>query len=93
MTDATTRAAESEALAKAKNCLTCHGIKQKIVGPAFSDVAAKYKGDETAADRLINAVKNGSSGNWGAIPMPPNLGVSDAETKTLVEWVLSLDGS
>ena len=93
VTDATASAAESEALAKTKNCLTCHGIEQKIVGPAFSDVAAKYKGDETAADRLINTVKNGSSGNWGAIPMPPNLGVSDAETKTLVEWVLSLDGS
>ncbi|MCL2656723.1 MAG: c-type cytochrome [Betaproteobacteria bacterium] len=77
-------------LAKAKNCLTCHSVDKKIVGPAYKDVAAKYKGDASAEAKLIEKVKKGGSGVWGPVPMPPNSPqVSDADIKQLVEWVLS----
>jgi cytochrome c len=77
-------------LAKAKNCLTCHSVDKKIVGPAYKDVAAKYKGDASAEAKLIEKVKKGGSGVWGPIPMPPNSpAVNDADIKKLVEWVLS----
>ena len=88
---ATTVAAtvDASALAKSKNCMACHGIENKIVGPAFKDIAAKYKGNEAAVATLVAKVKNGGAGNWGEIPMPPNPGVSDADTETLVKWILS----
>lgn len=76
-------------LAKGKNCLTCHAIDKKLVGPAYKDVAAKYKGDKTAEAKLIEKVQKGGVGAWGQIPMPPNPQVSAAEAKTLVAWVLS----
>ena len=79
-----------EALAKKYNCLACHSVDKKIVGPAYKDVAAKYKGDAGAEARLVAKVKNGGSGVWGQIPMPPNSSVPDADVKTLVKWVLSL---
>jgi len=75
-------------LAKAKNCLSCHAVDKKLVGPAYKDVAAKYKGDKAAADKLAAKIKAGGKGVWGEIPMPPN-NVTDAEAKTLVTWVLS----
>lgn len=78
-----------EALAQSKNCLACHSIANKIVGPALKDIAAKYKGDGGAAATLAGKVKNGGGGVWGAIPMPPNA-VSEAEAETLVKWILSL---
>ncbi len=78
-----------EALAQSKNCLACHGIANKIVGPALKDIGAKYKGDGAAAATLAAKVKNGGGGVWGAIPMPPNA-VSDAEAEALVKWILSL---
>ncbi|MFC0348278.1 c-type cytochrome [Undibacterium danionis] len=77
-------------LAKAKNCMTCHSVDNKILGPAFKDVAKKYAGDKTAADKLATKVIKGGSGTWGAVPMPANAQVSPAEAKTLVTWVLSL---
>ena len=77
-------------LAKQHNCLACHSVDHKVVGPAYKEVAAKYKGDAGAEARLILKVKNGGSGSFGAIPMPPNSSVSDADVKTLVHWVLSL---
>lgn len=76
-------------LAKAKNCLACHSVNDKIVGPAYKAVAAKYKGDKTAEARLMEKVKKGGSGVWGNVPMPPNPQVNDAEVKQLVQWVLS----
>lgn len=79
-----------EALAKSKNCLACHGIDNKIIGPAFKDIAAKYKGDDSAVTALSSKVKSGGSGVWGEMPMPPNPAVSDEEIETLVKWVLSL---
>ena len=85
-----TSTAAAEELAKKSNCLSCHGIEQKLVGPAFKDVAAKYKDDAAAVDMLLDKVKNGGSGNWGDIPMPPNPTVSEEDARTLVEWVLAL---
>lgn len=84
----TSGAQADEALAKAKNCLSCHAVDKKLVGPAFKDVAAKYKGDGGAVATLSAKVKAGGKGVWGQIPMPPN-NVTDAEAKSLVTWVLS----
>ena len=77
-------------LAKQKNCLACHAVDKKLVGPAYKDVAAKYKGDKDALAKLSNKVKRGGSGVWGSIPMPPNTQVSDADIKNLVDWILTL---
>jgi cytochrome c len=79
----------SEALAKKYNCLTCHAVDKKVIGPAYQDVAAKYKGDAGAETKLTAKVKNGGVGSWGQIPMPPNASVPDADIKALVKWVLS----
>ncbi len=75
-------------LAKAKNCLACHDVAKKVVGPAYKDVAAKYKGDKSAEAKLVEKVQKGGVGAWGQVPMPPNPQVSPAEAKTLVAWVL-----
>ncbi|HEY8048799.1 MAG TPA: c-type cytochrome [Ramlibacter sp.] len=77
-------------LAQQKNCLTCHSVDKKVVGPAYKDVAAKYKGDKTAVDKLTQKVMKGGSGVWGPVPMPANTQVSEAEAKKLVQWILSL---
>jgi cytochrome c len=79
-----------EALAKKYNCLACHSVDKKVVGPAYKDVAAKYRSDKAAEAKLVEKVKKGGSGVWGQIPMPPNSAVPDADVKTLVHWILSL---
>lgn len=81
-------AQDGEALFKSKPCAACHSIDAKLVGPAFKEVAAKYAGQEGAADLLAGHIKNGSQGDWGPIPMPPNA-VTEEEAKILAEWVLS----
>jgi len=78
-----------EALAKSKNCMACHAVDKKLVGPSYKDVAKKYAGDAKAADMLATKVIKGGSGVWGAIPMPANAQVNEAEAKKLVAWVLS----
>ncbi len=78
-----------EALAKAKNCMTCHGIDKKLVGPSYKDIAAKYKADAGAAAMLAGKIKAGGKGVWGAVPMPPNK-VTDEEAQKLAKWVLSV---
>ena len=78
-----------EALAKSKNCMACHSVANKIVGPAYKDVAKKYAGDKTAADKLAAKIVKGGSGVWGAVPMPANPQVSEAEARKLAAWVLS----
>jgi cytochrome c len=80
----------AEAMMKKDGCAACHAIDKKIVGPAYVDVAAKYKGDKDALAKLSEKVKKGGSGVWGAIPMPPNVTVSDADIKELVTWILTL---
>lgn len=79
----------NEALAKKNGCLACHAVDHKVVGPAYKDVAAKYKGQDVE-DKLVEKVKKGGSGAWGAIPMPANAKVSDADLHSLVKWILSL---
>lgn len=77
-------------LAKQKNCLACHSVDKKIVGPAYKDVAAKYAGDAGAEAMLVKKVKGGGTGVWGKAVMPANPKVSDAEAQSLVKWILSL---
>lgn len=76
-------------LAKAKNCMTCHAVATKLVGPSYKDIAAKYANDPNAEAMLAAKVRNGSSGVWGQAPMPPNAQVSEAEARTLVKWILT----
>lgn len=78
-----------EALAKSKNCLACHAVDKKLVGPSYKDVAAKYAGQKDAVDKLSAKVIKGGVGVWGQIPMPANAQVNDAEAKQLVQWILT----
>jgi len=78
-----------EALAKKHNCLACHSVDKKLVGPAYKDIAKKYKGQNVAA-KLEQKVKKGGQGAWGPVPMPPNPAVPDADIKKLVDWILKL---
>ena len=83
-------AADELALAQKSGCTACHAVDKKIVGPAYKEVAAKYKGDKGASAKLEAKVKAGGQGVWGEVPMPPNSHVSDADIKKLVAWVLSI---
>jgi cytochrome c len=76
-------------LAQDKACLACHTVDKKVVGPAYKEVAAKYKGDKGAEAKLVKKVLAGGVGVWGQIPMPPNAGVKEDEAKILVKWILS----
>ena len=76
-------------IAKQNACLGCHTVDRKLVGPAFRDIAAKYKGDSQAQARLEKKVKDGGSGVWGVIPMPSHPRMSDADIHTVVGWVLA----
>jgi len=83
-----------EALAQQSGCLECHSVDKKAIGPAYHDIAAKYKNNARARDLLIEKVKKGGKGNWteitGGVPMPPHSPrLTDAEIKRLVDWVLS----
>ena len=80
---------EMEALAKKHNCLACHTVDKKVVGPSYKEVAKKYKGQNVAA-KLQEKVKKGGQGVWGPIPMPPNAAVPDKDIKELVEWILKM---
>lgn len=82
--------ADGLALAQKNACMACHQVDKKLVGPAYKDVAAKYKGDKTAEAKLIKKVKEGGKGVWGDIPMPPNPQVKDEDLKTIVQWILAL---
>jgi cytochrome c len=86
----TPAALADEALAKKHNCTACHAVDKKLVGPAYKEVAKKYKGQADAAAKLAEKVKKGGSGVWGAVPMPPNAAVPDGDIKTLVAWVLKM---
>ena len=78
-----------EALAKKHNCLACHQIDKKSVGPSYKDVAKKYKGQNVAA-KLEEKVKKGGAGVWGQVPMAPNPSVPDADVKKMVSWILAM---
>ncbi|QIM51641.1 c-type cytochrome [Hydrogenophaga crocea] len=88
MTTLAAPAMADEALAKSKNCMACHAVDKKLVGPSYKDVAKKYAGDAKAVDMLATKIQKGGSGVWGAIPMPANPQVNEAEAKKLAAWVL-----
>lgn len=77
-------------LAKNNGCLSCHSAKEKIVGPAYSTIAEKYKDDKDAVASLAQSIQYGSKGKWGRIPMPPHPGMSAADIKTLAQWVMTI---
>ena len=87
---AATPALASLELAQKNSCTACHAVDKKLVGPAYKEVANKYRGDDKAPARLEEKVKKGSVGTWGQVPMPPNAQVSDADVKALVKWILGL---
>ena len=82
----TGQAHADEALAKAKGCMGCHAVDKKLVGPSYKDIAAKYKGQDTAA--LVKKVKAGGSGVWGSVPMPASQ-ASEADIKVIVDWIMA----
>jgi cytochrome c len=82
--------ATAKELAQASGCLSCHALTEKIVGPAYSTVAEKYKADADAAASLAQSIQYGSKGKWGRIPMPPHASLSADDIKTLASWVLTV---
>jgi cytochrome c len=86
---AATPAMADMALATAKNCMACHAVDKKLVGPSYKDVAAKYAGQKDAVEKLSAKVIKGGSGVWGPIPMPANAQVTPDEAKKLVAWILT----
>jgi cytochrome c len=83
-------AAASQQLAQSKACMSCHQVAKKVVGPAFQDVAKKYKGDAKAEEHIVGVIKNGSKGVWGAVPMAKQPQVNEADAAALAKWILSL---
>ena len=87
-----TPAMADTALATSKNCMACHAVATKMVGPSYKDVAAKYAGDADAVKKLAMSIQKGSTpgkGNWGPVPMPAHTQVSEAEAAKLAAWVLA----
>ena len=80
---------EIKELLQASGCMSCHAIDEKVVGPAFQAIAAKYAGQADAVDALTQSVRNGSRGKWGRIPMPPHSSLSGDDLKKLSTWVLA----
>ena len=80
----------SPELAQQKNCMACHALDKKVIGPSYKDVAAKYAGQKDAADKLSQKIMKGGAGVWGPVPMPANPQVNDAEAKKLAAWVLTV---
>ena len=77
-------------LAQKKNCMACHAVDKKVVGPGYKEVAAKYAGQPDAVDKLAQKVIKGGAGVWGPVPMPANAQVSEAEAKQLAQWIMTL---
>jgi len=83
-------AVASMELAQKNACTACHAVDKKLVGPAYKDVAAKYKGNAKAEAMLVEKVKKGGVGTWGQVPMPANASLKDEDAKTLVKWILAI---
>lgn len=84
-----TNAMASSDLARSKNCMACHSVENKLVGPGFKEIATRYNG-KNMEEKLTQKVLRGGSGSWGPVPMPANTQVTEEEAKTLVRWTLSL---
>ncbi len=78
-----------QALATAKNCMACHAVDKKLVGPSYQQVAKKYAGQKDAEATLAKSIQAGGVGKWGPSPMPPQTNLSDADAKTLAAWILA----
>ena len=78
-----------QALATSKNCMACHAVEKKLVGPSYKEVATKYAGQKDAVDKLAAKIIKGGAGVYGPVPMPANTQVNEADSKKLAEWVLS----
>ena len=78
-----------QGLLEEKACVGCHALDARVVGPSFREVAKKYAGDASAAERLVRKIRAGGQGAWGSVPMPPNPGLSEADARALVDWVLA----
>ena len=76
-------------MAKSKNCVACHSVERKMIGPSYKAVAERYGKDESAIKVLSEKIVTGGGGNWGPMPMPPQAGVSPEEAEALVKWILS----
>ncbi|MBH9578127.1 c-type cytochrome [Inhella proteolytica] len=76
-------------LAQKNNCMACHGVDKKVVGPAYQDVAKKYTGQKDAQAQLVASIQKGGSGRWGPVPMPPQPTLSEADAKALAGWILA----
>ncbi len=83
-------AADGPSLVKSDQCTACHATDGRVVGPSFKEIAAKYKDEPKAADKLAASINGGSSGKWGPVPMPPNAFVNDTDAHTLAVWILGL---
>ena len=77
------------ALATAKNCMACHAVDKKVVGPSYKEVAAKYAGQKDAVEKLAAKIIKGGAGVWGPVPMPANAQVTPDEAKKLATWVMT----
>ena len=77
------------ALATSKNCMACHAVDKKLVGPAYQDVAKKYAGQSDAEAKLMASIKAGGLGKWGPVPMPAQAALSEADANTLAAWILA----
>lgn len=86
------RRAAGQTLVKANNCSSCHAPDRAVVGPSYRDIAERYRGQADVVDKLAAKVKQGGSGNWGAVPMSAHSDVTDLQLKEMVEWILSLSG-
>src|SRR5690625_2481227 len=89
MAQATPDPAEVQQILTKNACLACHAVDKKMIGPAYRDVAEKYAGEDGAAETIATHIREGSSGIWGPVPMPPNPGISDDDLAKVVEWVLA----
>jgi cytochrome c551/c552 len=78
-------------LAEKSGCLACHAMQQRLIGPSLAEIAARYRSDSGAEQRLVTKIRSGGQGSWGAIPMPPQPHLQDAEVRALVRWVLTSD--
>ena len=77
------------ALATTKNCMACHAVDKKLVGPSYKDIATKYAGQADAVDKLSGKVIKGGSGAWGPVPMPANAQINEADAKKLITWIMA----
>ena len=86
---ASTPALADMALATTKNCMACHAVDKKLVGPSYKDIATKYAGQADAVDKLSGKVIKGGSGAWGPVPMPANAQINEADAKKLITWIMA----